>query len=609
MVLALMIGNQAGWPIRSFAWPLGLLGLTALVGRACCFGAAQPCLPWRSLSPFFIAGLFFLLWSAWPAFKFGFNWISYVNQDFTNYCLSAQRFRDLRLLSAADPGGAGRHRITASGLLVHECGLAGSFWRRSRRWPGFRRSAARIRSASSCPRSWPWAWCKFLPPPGWFCTPAAGAGMRVGRRDCCLAFSPLFMLGCLYQLFAQVGGLALMLTLLALVTVRFVPKRRRALARQAVPPALVGGRSWESITPKSRPSPCVGASAFTPALWVTTRGGFRTSSWSDANTLLSASSCSCGIIFSPAFTPCCISTSAAPSLLPDLSMSVFPFLLDTFGTGRAFSDCRPRVRIRPIPTALDPDSAAGLTPARSSRCPRALGKGAAVRCRSAACSCWCSSCIALALKLFQGRSNDFGLYKLAMFIQPALMAALAYAHTWRRPRGALRRRTAPLAAAVSLLALTAPAGWNCTRTGPRPPPVAPRRCGFVELRNASALIGKALPGPALCPPAPTGRAASTTSWRSPSWPPVSTAAPTSEFISRDFFGTQTPLFNSDWWPLAVYPHRELFTYGGRPARLERGRDQIAVHPTRPRAFDANFVTAMRPGSEGSRQLFASWPRN
>src|SRR5580658_5342270 len=72
MVLLLMIGNQAGWPIRAFAWPL-TLGMAALAVGLLLW--RRPTVPWRSLAPFLLIGLFFLLWSAWPAFKFGFNWI------------------------------------------------------------------------------------------------------------------------------------------------------------------------------------------------------------------------------------------------------------------------------------------------------------------------------------------------------------------------------------------------------------------------------------------------------------------------------------------------------------------------------------------------------
>ncbi len=30
--------------------------------------------------------------SGWPSLRFGFNWISYGNDDMANYCLAAERF-------------------------------------------------------------------------------------------------------------------------------------------------------------------------------------------------------------------------------------------------------------------------------------------------------------------------------------------------------------------------------------------------------------------------------------------------------------------------------------------------------------------------------------
>src|ERR1035438_4153794 len=43
-------------------------------------------LPWRALAPFVLAVLFSLVWTAWPALKLGFRWVSFVNDDFVNYC-------------------------------------------------------------------------------------------------------------------------------------------------------------------------------------------------------------------------------------------------------------------------------------------------------------------------------------------------------------------------------------------------------------------------------------------------------------------------------------------------------------------------------------------
>ena len=78
-VLTIMVLNQAGLPVRAFAWPmtLALAGCTAgvLLWR-------RPALPARALAPFFAVAVFALLWTGWPALRFGFGWLSYVNEDF-----------------------------------------------------------------------------------------------------------------------------------------------------------------------------------------------------------------------------------------------------------------------------------------------------------------------------------------------------------------------------------------------------------------------------------------------------------------------------------------------------------------------------------------------
>src|SRR5256885_1639699 len=83
VVIAVMILNQAGLPVGRFARPLALL---LAVGCAGLLWWRRPALPARALAPFAAAALFSLLWTGWPAFEFGFKWISYVNDDFTNYC-------------------------------------------------------------------------------------------------------------------------------------------------------------------------------------------------------------------------------------------------------------------------------------------------------------------------------------------------------------------------------------------------------------------------------------------------------------------------------------------------------------------------------------------
>ena len=52
----------------------------------------KPLLPWRQLTPFGAVVLGYLIYTGWPLLLYGFNWISYGNDDMANYCLAAERF-------------------------------------------------------------------------------------------------------------------------------------------------------------------------------------------------------------------------------------------------------------------------------------------------------------------------------------------------------------------------------------------------------------------------------------------------------------------------------------------------------------------------------------
>src|SRR5271168_4105236 len=52
----------------------------------------RPVLPLRRMAPFLLIAAGALLYVGWPSLRFGFNWISYGNDDMANYCLAAERF-------------------------------------------------------------------------------------------------------------------------------------------------------------------------------------------------------------------------------------------------------------------------------------------------------------------------------------------------------------------------------------------------------------------------------------------------------------------------------------------------------------------------------------
>src|SRR5665213_275061 len=81
--------NVWGMPLRTAGpWTTVAL-LAAAVGV---LAWRRPILPWRQLRPFLLIAAGLILYVGWPSIRYGFNWISYGNDDMANYCLAAERF-------------------------------------------------------------------------------------------------------------------------------------------------------------------------------------------------------------------------------------------------------------------------------------------------------------------------------------------------------------------------------------------------------------------------------------------------------------------------------------------------------------------------------------
>ena len=80
--------NRMGLPVRSFAVPMavGLLLLSAVL-----LLVRRPRLPWREYLPFVAVFALVLVLTGRPMFQFGFEWLSYSNDDMANYSLYAER--------------------------------------------------------------------------------------------------------------------------------------------------------------------------------------------------------------------------------------------------------------------------------------------------------------------------------------------------------------------------------------------------------------------------------------------------------------------------------------------------------------------------------------
>lgn len=88
-VVAVFTFSRFGLPVGSFGRALTAALLVATVAL---WAWRRPAIPWRLYLPF--AAVFFgaMLLVGWPMIGYGFDWMGYCNWDMTFYCLGAQRF-------------------------------------------------------------------------------------------------------------------------------------------------------------------------------------------------------------------------------------------------------------------------------------------------------------------------------------------------------------------------------------------------------------------------------------------------------------------------------------------------------------------------------------
>jgi hypothetical protein len=179
----------------------------------------RPAFPLRKILPFFVIAGGYLVYVGWPSLRFGFNWISYANDDMANYCMAAERFLhhgyyDIPLQTELEGRDYTQH-----------------YW--------FMHALQQIRPGSELTIAWiasitgRRAHEVFMPAIlllsllQLFGIGSIAIWKGRYRKVAMVAFflfatSPLFGLGTLYQLIAQVGGIALMLVI---ASVLFVPRR------------------------------------------------------------------------------------------------------------------------------------------------------------------------------------------------------------------------------------------------------------------------------------------------------------------------------------------------------------------------------------------------
>jgi hypothetical protein len=202
------------------------LGLAVFAGLV--WWWRKPIVPWRQLAPFGAVALGYLLYTGWPLFLYGFNWISYGNDDMANYCLAADRFLHHGYYDLPT-------QTDLEGIDYTQ-----HYW--------FMHGLQQIRPGSELTVAWAASLTGRIPHEVFmpvilmmsmiqiFALGAMALNRGRHRRIVLVAFflfatSPLFGLGTLYQLIAQVGGIASLLAVLAvLLSTRFLGWRKLLLA-------------------------------------------------------------------------------------------------------------------------------------------------------------------------------------------------------------------------------------------------------------------------------------------------------------------------------------------------------------------------------------------
>ena len=411
-VLTIMVLNQAGLPVRAFALPMtifmGLFAAGMLFWR-------RPTLPVRALAPFFVLVLVTLLWTGWPALRFGYGWLSYVNDDFVNYCFAAERFKDF-----------GFWRLPTSEEL------AGRDWSQ---YYWFMHVPGLMRFGSEHVLAWISALTGvkslgvFMPVIIGFglvqLFAAAGLTLHHGRwrrrallGTALLAVSPLFMLGMLYQLIAQVGGLALLLAATAILTSR-LPATRRRLAPSIAVLSIVGA-ALAVFYPEVTAFAVLTTILVGGIEWVrrrafpTARLGLVMYGIVGVIILLRHN------ILSYLFTILYQFGSGFRTV--DLTLSLFPYFLIPTGLANLFGFLPLAINFGEPFTSL---AIVGGFLCLFAAVAFAL-RETLFRTTPAPITALLVVLLGISVKLYTG-GNDFGLYKAAMFMQPALAASLACA--------------------------------------------------------------------------------------------------------------------------------------------------------------------------------------
>jgi hypothetical protein len=232
IVLPLFTLFRLNCPVRRFALAYAI---SLAVAAAVILWRRRAVLPLRQLKPFLIVFAVAFLMTGYPLFHYGFNWVSYVNDDMLTYVQSAHRFADHGLFELPD-----------TRAVLEDRDNAANYW--------YWYAIEGARPGSDLLLAWVISLTGLTGPQIYMpvmlalhlgLISALGALVLRNRRFrlpavvCCawLAVSPLNTFGTVYQLMAQVFGLMLMIVVGTILLEPF----RVATARQSIRFGLLAG--------------------------------------------------------------------------------------------------------------------------------------------------------------------------------------------------------------------------------------------------------------------------------------------------------------------------------------------------------------------------------
>lgn len=410
VVLPVFFLNRLGLPVQSFGRilivVLGLLASGVLIIK-------RPLFPFRRLVPYFGVLLAALFLVAWPMALYGFDWLSFCNDDMANYCLAAQRFLQHGFFDIPnlDEFSEGRNYSLA-------------YW--------FMHVAGGVRSGSELMLSVIWALSGlnahqiFMPVIIALHLSLIGSAASLVSGFShhkkapfiaagLMAISPLTALGTLYQLIGQVGGLAL---LCGAITLLYRPQSTKPISKLLV---------------RNIPAALMSASLF---VWYPEALPFLGLGWLLYLALVFRRSRELAKrILIPALVVCAIlliglnqyvitalqfmlgQASGGMGGAQDLSSLLFPFYLIPSGIPTLWGLVPIAGNVKEPFLSL----AIGVGILLSFWLLKVLKKQLMVPSLPAVMS---ACMLSLSVLLFF-RNNDFGLYKLAMYLQPFLLGVVA----------------------------------------------------------------------------------------------------------------------------------------------------------------------------------------